>query len=179
MQAGLTSRQADKQAELGVRGTTRLGRMLPGLAIAAMGGVMLVLAQGQPAWLGDDFGPGLMARLLALAVIGLGTVWALVRALASGPSDAPAAAASCGDGDCASGQRWGGPALLAAVLVFGLTVPVAGLVVAAGLAAGLAAWGAGERNPRAWAVTVLGLMALVALVGETLLPPTAPLWPSV
>jgi hypothetical protein len=49
--------------------------------------------------------------------------------------------------------------------------------LSAGLSAALAAWGAGERTPRALAATVAGLMVLVALVGVTLLPPTAPLWP--
>jgi hypothetical protein len=77
------------------------------------------------------------------------------------------------------GLRHSAPALLGAVLAFALGVPVLGLVLSAGLAAGLAAWGAGERTPLALAVTVLGLMALVALVGVALLPPTAPLWPAV
>jgi len=48
-----------------------LGRMLPGVALCGLGGGMWALAQGQPAWLGGHVGPGLMAQLLAIGVIGL------------------------------------------------------------------------------------------------------------
>jgi hypothetical protein len=152
------------------------GRMLPGLALCALGGGMWVLAQGQPAWLGGHVGPGLMAQLLAMGVIGLGAVWAVICARRP---DAETPSAGCGSetGTSAPSLRHSAPALLGAVLAFALSLPFFGLVLAAGLAAGLAAWGAGERTARALALTVAGLMALVAVVGVTLLPPTAPLWP--
>jgi len=139
---------------------------------------MLVLAQGQPAWLGGHVGPGLMAQLLAMGVIGLGAVWAVLCARSPGPK-APFAGCGSETGQTAPGLRQSAPALLGAVLAFALSLPLLGLVLAAGLAAGLAAWGAGESTPRPLAATVAGLMALVALVGVTLLPPTAPLWPDV
>lgn len=154
-----------------------LRRMLPGLLLCAIGAGMSALAQGQPAWLGGHIGPGLIAQLLSLGVLGLGIAWAMLLArgrVTSTPS------AGCGS-DCGPpkrGLRHSAPALLGAVLIFALTLPVLGLVLAAGLAAALAAWGAGERIPRALALTVLGVMALVAIVGVALLPPTAPLWPA-
>jgi hypothetical protein len=88
--------------------------------------------------------------------------------------------AGCGGdaGEVAPRRRASAPALLGAVLAFALSLPFLGLVLAAGLAAGLAAWGAGERSARALTVTAGGLMALVVLVGTVLLPPTAPLWPT-
>jgi hypothetical protein len=150
--------------------------MLPGLALCALGAGMLVLAQGQPAWLGGHVGPGLMARLLGLGVIALGAVWAVVCARAANPTT-PATGCGSETGRAATGLGLSGPALLGAVLAFALSLPVLGLVLSAGLSAALAAWGAGERTPRALAATVAGLMVLVALVGVTLLPPTAPLWP--
>lgn len=151
-----------------------LGRVLPGLALCAIGAGMWVLAQGQPAWLGGHVGPGLMAQLLALGVISLGAVWAMICAQRRVAQTPPA---GCGReaGQPAPGLRHSAPALLGAMLAFALSLPHVGLVLAAGLAAGLAAWGAGERRPRALALTVAGLMALVALVGVALLPPTAPL----
>ena len=153
-----------------------LRHMLPGIVLCAIGAGMLALAQGQPAWLGGHVGPGLMAQILSLGVLGLGLAWAMLSARGR---VTPTPSAGCG-GDCGAperGLRHSAPALLGAVLTFALTVPVLGLVLAAGLAAMLAAWGAGERSPRALALTVLGLMALVAIVGVALLPPTAPLWP--
>lgn len=154
-----------------------LGRMFPGIVLCAIGAAMSGLALGQPAWLGGHVGPGLMAQLLSLGVIGLGVAWAMICARDRAK---PMPSKGCG-GDCGPPMprlRHSAPALLGAVLAFALGVPVVGLVLSAGLAAGLAAWGAGERTPRALAVTVLGLMALVALVGVALLPPTAPLWPA-
>lgn len=152
--------------------------MLPGLALCAIGVGMWVLAQGQPAWLGNQVGPGLMAQLLAIGVINLGAVWAMICARGRMAGRLPS---GCGSetGQPAPDRRHSGPALLGAVLVFALSLPFAGLVLAAGLAAGLAAWGAGENIPRALGLTVAGLMALVALVGLVLLPPTAPLWPEI
>ncbi|MCU0902595.1 MAG: tripartite tricarboxylate transporter TctB family protein [Tabrizicola sp.] len=151
--------------------------MLPGLVLCAIGAGMSGLALGQPAWLGGHVGPGLMAQILSLGVLGLGVAWAILLArgrITSTPSP------GCGSdsGPPTRGLRHSAPALLGAVLTFALTLPFVGLVLAAGLAAALAAWGAGERTPRALALTVLGLMALVAIVGEALLPPTAPLWPA-
>jgi len=160
------------------RGRAALGRVLPGLALCAIGAGMWVLAQGQPAWLGGHVGPGLMAQLLAMGVIGLGAAWAVLCARAPA-AEAPPPSAGCGGetGGPAPGLSLSAPALLGAVLVFALSLPVLGLILAAGLSAGLAAWGAGERTARALALTVAGLMALVAGVGVVLLPPTAPLWP--
>lgn len=152
------------------------GRTLPGLALCAAGVAMLWLAGGQPAWLGGHVGPGLMAQLLGKGVIVLGALWALWRAV----SPEPGGSASCGAGDGAGAgaQRWSGPALLGAVLAFALTLPGLGLVAAAMLAAGLAAWGAGERSAAALGLTVAGLGVLTGVIGVTLLPPTAPLWPA-
>ncbi|MDT8854922.1 hypothetical protein RNZ50_07800 [Paracoccaceae bacterium Fryx2] len=148
------------------------------MAIAAVGTVILVLAQDQPAWLGGHVGPGLMAQLLGVGVTGLGGAWALIRGLSGPPDQTRASMAGCSAGSPSAGLRFSGPALLGAVLVFALTLPVAGLVVSAGLSAAMAAWGAGERKVPALAATVLGLMALVAVIGGILLPPTAPLWPT-
>jgi hypothetical protein len=113
-----------------------------------------------------------MAQLLSKGVIGIGGLWALWRALRTDHHSS----AGCGTGT--STQRWSGPALLGAVLLFALTLPTTGLVISAGLAAALAALGAGERGLVALALTVAGLALLTAIVGMTLLPPTAPLWPA-
>jgi len=150
------------------------GRALPGLALCAAGVAMLWLARGQPAWLGGHVGPGLMAQLLGKGVIGLGALWALWRAL----RPEAGCAAGCGMGEGAGAQRWSGPALLGAVLAFALTLPGLGLVASAALAAALAAWGAGERSVLALGLTVAGLGVLTGVIGVTLLPPTAPLWPA-
>jgi hypothetical protein len=149
-----------------------LKRATPGLALCALGVAMLWFARGQPAWVGANVGPGLMAQLLSKAVIGIGGFWALWRTLRPEQQSS---------GDCgteASTQTWSGPALLGAVLLFALTLPMLGLVISAALAATLAALGAGERGPVALGVTVTGLAALTAIVGVTLLPPTTPLWPA-
>ena len=156
-----------------------LRRMLPGFVLCAIGAGMSGLAQGQPAWLGGDVVPGLMAQLLSLGVLGLGVAWAMLSARSPvTPTPSPGCGNSSDCGAPERGLRHSAPALLGAVLIFALTVPVLGLVLAAGLAAALAAWGSGERSPRALAFTVLGLMTLVAFVGVALLPPTAPLWPA-
>lgn len=152
-----------------------LVRAVPGLALVLAGVAMLVLARGQPAWLGANVGPGLMAQLLGKGVIGLGAGWALWRALRPDP----ACAAGCATGDGAEAQPLSGPALLGAVLLFALAMPVLGLVTSAALAAALGAWGAGERRAGALALTVTGLAGLTAAIGLALLPPTAPLWPPV
>ena len=154
--------------------TSRLGRVVPGLALCALGLGLLLLARTQPAWVGDRIGPGLLAQVLAMGVAGLGALWSVALLL----RPAPRAAVGCaeGRGNAAAGP-WSGPALLGAVLLFGLTTPVLGLVASASLAAALAAVGAGERRPFGLLVTVAGLGGLVALIGVTLLPPTAPLWP--
>lgn len=153
-----------------------LRRVLPGLVLCAIGAGMSGLARGQPAWLGGNVGPGLMAQLLSLGVLGLGVVWALLSARSP---VMPRSSPGCGSdsGSSMPGLRYNAPAMLGAVLTFALSLPFVGLVLAGGLAAALAAWGAGERSPRALALTVLGLMALVVFVGVALLQPTAPLWP--
>jgi hypothetical protein len=150
-----------------------LGRAMPGLALVVTGSVMLFLAYGQPAWLGGNVGPGLFAQLLSKGVIALGAIWAASCALnATTPRLVP-----CTEPADATAQRWSGPALLGAVLLFALSLPAFGLVISAGLAATLAAIGAGERNPVALAVTVAALVIMTIAIGLTLLPPTAPLWP--
>lgn len=150
-----------------------LGRAVPGLALVVIGSVMLILAYGQPAWLGGNVGPGLFAQLLSKGVIALGAIWAASCALnAPPPRRAP-----CVEPADATAQRWSGPALLGAVLLFALTMPALGLVISAGFVATLAAIGAGERNPVALAVTVGALVIMTMAIGLTLLPPTAPLWP--
>jgi hypothetical protein len=136
---------------------------------------MLVVARGQPGWLGANVGPGLMAQLLGKGVVALGVAWALWRWLRPDP----ACTTGCATGDGTDAQRWSGPALLGAVVLFALALPVLGLVVSAALAAALAAWGAGERQMGALALTVAGLAGLTAGIGLALLPPTAPLWPPV
>jgi hypothetical protein len=144
----------------------------PGLALCALGVAMLWFARGQPAWVGANVGPGLMAQLLSKAVIGIGGFWALWRTLHPEQH---------GSEDCgteASTQPWSGPALLGAVLLFALTLPMLGLVISTTLAAALSAHGAGERDPVALGVTVTGLAMLTAVIGVTLLPPTTPLWPA-
>jgi hypothetical protein len=156
-------------------GRASLRRAVPGLVLCAFGAVMLVLAQGQPAWVGGNVGPGLMAQILGYGVIVLGAAWALISAFDERKGTAPA---TCGHGLSTAGYRYSGPVLLGAVLAFAMALPVAGLVLSAGLASALAAWGAGERKLRAMAATVVGLMTLVAVIGSVLLPPTAPLWPA-
>ena len=156
-----------------------LGRATSGLALVVIGSVMLILAHGQPAWLGGNVGPGLFAQLLSKGVIALGAIWAALCALnAPPPRLAPCAEpAPCAAPADATAQRWSGPALLGAVLLFALTMPSLGLVISAGLAATLAAIGAGERNPAALVTTVGALVIMTIAIGLTLLPPTAPLWP--
>jgi hypothetical protein len=151
-------------------------RILPGLAIAAAGFAMLLLGRGQPAWLGEDVGPGLMAQLLGKAVFALGILWTLSCVL----RPRSVRLAGCNPAAVADGaQPWGGLALLGAVLLFALTLPALGLVVSASLAAALAAIGAGERRASAMIVTVALLAALTAGIGLVLLPPTAMLWPAI
>ena len=150
-----------------------LHRALPGVALAAMGLGILLLARGQPAWLGNDVGPGLMAQLLGKGIVGLGLLWAVL----GWTQPAAAAATGCSSESPAPVRDASGPALLGGVLVFALALPWLGMVIAAALAATLAALGAGERAPRALALTVFGLTALTAAIGLVLLPPTAPLWP--
>jgi hypothetical protein len=163
-------------------------RALPGAAICLAGLAMLVVALGQPAWLGGSIGPGLMARAIAAGVIVLGAAWAIWCALsrpdtgAAAPQDTARGRAGCttdaaADTGRAAPQRHSGPALLAAVLAFALAVPVLGLVAGAALAAAVTAWGAGERALPALVATATGLGGLTALIGVLLLPPTAPLWP--
>lgn len=149
----------------------KLGKALPGVALAALGAAISLFARSQPAWIEGQIGPGLMAQLMGAGVIGLGLLWA-AWCVASGPVTQ---ATGCGAGP--TENNLSGPALLGAVLAFALCVPVLGLVLSAGIAATLAALGAGERKRFALLTTVLGLMGLTAGVGIGFLPPTAPLWP--
>lgn len=155
-------------------GSATMRGAVPGVALAVMGAGVLLLARGQPAWLGNDVGPGLMAQLLGKGIIALGVLWAVLGAIRRKRS-----ATLCYGTDTIAPARndASGPALLGGVLVFALALPWLGMVIAAGLAATMAAFGAGERAPRALALTVFGLTALTAVIGLVLLPPTAPLWP--
>jgi hypothetical protein len=114
-----------------------------------------------------------MAQLMSAGVFGMGVLWTITLLVA--PSRAQSA--GCGSADGVQVQPWGGAGLLGAVLLFGLSVPLLGLVGSASLAAGLAALGAGERRASALGLTVAGLGAMAAIIGLGLLPPTAPLWP--
>ena len=154
-------------------GAAALRRAVPGIALAIIGAGMLLLASAQPAWLGNDVGPGLMAQFLGKSIIALGLLWAVLCA-AGGQEPR---AVSCESSPRKDAPGMSGPLLLGGVLIFALTLPLFGLVIAAGLAAMCSAIGAGERAFRALAVTVIGLACLTALIGLTLLPPTAPLWP--
>jgi hypothetical protein len=154
-------------------GAAALRRAVPGIALAIMGAGVLLLAGAQPAWRGNEVGPGLMAQFLGKGILALGVLWAVLCA-ARGQEPR---AASCEAASHSDVIGMSGPLLLGGVLVFALTLPLFGLVIAAGLAAICSAIGAGERAPRALALTVIGLACLTALIGVILLPPTAPLWP--
>jgi hypothetical protein len=151
----------------------KLGKALPGVALAAFGAAISLIARTQPAWLDGQIGPGLMAQLVGAGVICLGLIWSAWCILGAAASSS----ASYGSGPTEHAPS--GPALLGAVLAFALCVPVLGLVLSAGVAATLAALGAGERKPVALLATVLSLMGLTAGVGIGFLPPTASLWPSI
>jgi hypothetical protein len=156
-------------------GTAALRRAVPGIALAMIGAGVLLLAGAQPAWLGNDVGPGLMGQLLGKGILALGVLWAVLCAAGWKNVTAP----SCEGAPRMDTPGMSGPLLLGGVLIFALTLPLFGLVIAAGLAAMCSAIGAGERAPRALALTVIGLACLAALVGVVLLPSTAPLWPRV
>jgi hypothetical protein len=162
---------APKLTSADARLAAKLGKALPGIALAALGAAISLVARTQPAWIDGHIGPGLMAQLLGAVVIVLGVIWAAWCVSRAPLTD---------DRGCGSGpteHHLSGPALLGAVLAFALCVPVLGLVLSAGLAATLAALGAGERKPLALLTTVMGLMGLTVGVGIGFLPPTAPLWP--
>ncbi len=158
---------------LGRQSLQRLALGLPGFALCLMGAGIGLIARGQPAWFGTDVGPGLMAQLLGNGVMALGALWA-VWCMARPRTQQ---SVGCGDLAATTQHHASGPALLGAVFLFALVLPVLGLVLSAGLASALAAIGAGERHPLALLVTVLGLTGLTAIIGMLFLPPTAPLWP--
>jgi hypothetical protein len=145
-------------------------RAAPGLALCAIGLAILGIGASQPAWQGAQVGPGLFARILGLGVSAAGTAWALRCALLAEDALTERAAV-------APARRWSGPMLLGAVLAFALALPSLGIVAAATLAGGMAAVGAGERRAASLGLTTVGLAALAAAIGLTLLSPTAPLWP--
>ena len=72
----------------------RLARVMPGLALCAIGLGLLLVARTQPAWVGDRIGPGLLAQVLAKGVAGLGALWTVTLLL----RPAPRAAAGCAEG---------------------------------------------------------------------------------
>lgn len=158
--------------------------LLAPLTIAAFGVVFFVLAQTQPAWIGagtaQRIGPGLFAQWLSLGIVGLSLIWAAVE-LAVLRRGRPAAPTTQADADSQHVRLDSGVApglaLLTAVCLFALLLPVAGLVAACAAAAAVAGWGAGDRGPRALGLSALLGMAVAASIGLTLLPPTARLWP--
>jgi hypothetical protein len=153
------------------------GRIAAPLVLMAAGGGMWLLSRSQPAYLGEAIGPGFMARGLAIGVILLAVLWcaaSFLRPVAGGVT--ADRGATLPPKRAIGGSA--GFALLAGVLAFALSVPSLGLAAGAGLAAGLAAWATGERSPRTLAGTAALLAALTAVIGLVLLPPTAPLWPT-
>lgn len=147
-----------------------------GCVLALLGVVMWSISNSQPAWYGNEVGPGLMAQLLAKAIIGLGAIWAVWCVIAEPNSEIT----SQKEPSCSTqpdANRFSASALLGSVLLFALTLPVFGLAAAAGIAAGLAAFGAGERRTISILMTVVGLMTMAALIGILLLPPSILLWP--
>ena len=137
-----------------------------------LGGLMLLLAFTQPSWIDGRIGPGLFARWLAAAVMGMSAVW-LIAAAVQNPT-------ASGEAAPAGEERllWrAGAGLLAAVASFALVLPYAGLVATCALTACVASWGAGERTIGAYSISA-GAAATAALaLGLTLLPPGIRLWP--
>lgn len=166
--------------------------LLAPLTIAAVGVVFFALAQTQPAWVGAGpqarIGPGLFAQWLSLGVVGLSMLWAAVELASLRHSRSAAAPDASEDisknvsedlstGPSLRGSTGPGLALLTAVCLFALLLPVAGLIAACAVAAALAGFGAGDRSPRALGLSALLGAAVAASIGITLLPPTTRLWP--
>ena len=144
--------------------------------ICAVGLVFFALARTQPAWVGDRIGPGLFAQWLSLGIVGLSMVWGLLALVAAWlPPRRPETEAA--DGLRLRGNAGPGLALLAAVCLFALLLPTAGLIAACAVTAAVAGWGAGDRSLRALGLSALLGGAVAASVGLTLLPPTTRLWP--
>ena len=114
-----------------------------------------------------------------MGVIGLGAAWAVLCARAPA-AEAPPPSAGCGGetGGPAPGLSLSAPALLGAGAGLRAEPACSRADPGGGAVGGAGGLGrGGERTARALALTVAGLMALVAGVGVVLLPPTAPLWP--
>ncbi|MEM6462325.1 MAG: tripartite tricarboxylate transporter TctB family protein [Pseudomonadota bacterium] len=137
-----------------------------------LGAIMLMLALTQPAWIEGRIGPGLFARWLSVAVMGMSLVWLAVATIQDRLRP-PAIAAETG-----YGQWRAGAGLLAAVATFAFSLPFLGLVISCALTACVASWGSEERTVGAFALSAgAGAMAAL-LLGLTLLPPGTRLWPS-
>ena len=136
-----------------------------------LGIVMLLLSLTQPAWLDNRIGPGLFARWLSIAVMGMSAVWLVSAILQSRTgSHTPLNRKKAPSWTCGVG-------LLLGVATFALTLPFAGLTASCALTALVASWGAGERSIGAFASSATaGALAALAL-GLTLLPPGTRLWP--
>ena len=149
----------------------RLAALAPALVLAILGAAMVGLAYTQPAWLGARIGPGLFAQWLSKGVVALSVLWGIVilATYRAGGAEAPQP----------DGPRplVPGFALLAAVMVFAVLLPVAGLIVACAVAAALASWGTGDRSIRALALSALAAGFATLALGLTLLPPATRLWP--
>ena len=149
----------------------------PPAVLCLLGALLMGLSYTQPAWIDDRIGPGLFAQWLSKGVVGLALVWAVVSLLN------PARRHRAGDpieptARPGAGARIGpGLALLLAVLLFILLMPITGLVGACTATAVAAGWGAGDRHWRALAASALLAAASALTLGLTLLPPTTRLWP--
>ena len=151
--------------------------LAPPVVICAIGVSLLTLAHTQPAWVDGRIGPGLFAQWLSLGVIGLSLIWGAVSLTEVWlPSHRPGAAEP--SGSVRFRARAGpGLALLTAVCLFALLLPLAGLVVACAVTGAVAGWGAGDRSPGALGLSALLSGTIAAGIGLTLLPPTTMVWP--
>ncbi|WP_299395572.1 hypothetical protein [Pelagibius sp.] len=148
----------------------------PPAAIAALGGLLLVLAHTQPAWVSGRIGPGLFAQWLSMGVVALSLLW-FAASLAGLWLPRRHGLAEPEGGARFRGRTTPGLALLTAVALFPVLMPVAGLVAACAVTAAVAGWGAGDRGLRALAASALLAGMVAAGIGLTLLPPTTRLWP--
>lgn len=150
--------------------------LAPSLIICAVGVVFFALAETQPAWIGDRIGPGLFAQWLSLGIVGLSMVWAVVSLVELWLPPRRGETEPTG-GLRLRGRAGPGLALLTAVCLFALLLPVAGMIAACAVTAAVAGWGAGDRSLGALGLSALLGAAVAASVGLTLLPPTIRLWP--
>ena len=139
--------------------------------LAVVGAIMFALALTQPAWLDGRIGPGLFARWLSAAVVGMSFIWLATAVLQKRPR-----------GDAKTEPvGWRalrhGVGLLAGVAFFALALPLTGLVAACALTALVVSWGAGDRGWQAYLISGLSGIGVALALGFTLLPPGTRLWP--